>query len=91
VVNGSLNAREPEDAANDVAWAEDLLWMIHGDEQPSPIREAAMKFVNGKRRPFQDERAPGSRLLFKSDSDENYWAVIWGTDAHLNYLGYSQG
>jgi len=87
----ALNAREPEDAVNDVAWAEDFLWLIHGVEQPLPIREAAMKFVNTERRPFQEECTPRSRVLFQSNSDVNDWAVIWGTDAHLNYLGYSQG
>jgi hypothetical protein len=90
-VIAALNAREPEDAANDVGWAEDFLWLIHGDEQPSPIREAAMKFVNSERRPFQEKCTPRSRLLFLSGSNVNDWAVIWGTDTHLNYLGYSQG
>jgi hypothetical protein len=90
-VTAVLNAREPEDAANDVGWAEDFLWLIHGAEQPSPIREAAMKFVNSERKPFQEECAQRSRLLFQSNSDVNDWAVIWGTDGQLNYLGYSQG
>ncbi|HEY7180908.1 MAG TPA: hypothetical protein VIC84_05795 [Blastocatellia bacterium] len=87
----ALNAREPEDAANDVVWAGDFRWLIQGAEQLSPIREAAMKFVNSERIPFQEECTPRSRLLFQSDSDVNDWAVIWGTDHHLNYLGYSQG
>jgi hypothetical protein len=77
--------------AADVGWAETFLWLIKGAEQPSLIREAAMEFVNSKRKPFQEECTPRSRLLFQYNSDVNDWAVIWGTVAHLNYLGYSQG
>ena len=50
-----------------------------------------MKFVNSERRPFQEECTPRSRLLFQSNSNVNDWAVMWGADTHLNYLGYSQG
>jgi hypothetical protein len=90
-VTAALNAREPEEAAKDEEWARDFLWFILGDDQPSPIREAAMKLINSKRKPFQAESTPGNRLLFQRYSDVNDWAVIWGTDAQLNYLGFSQG
>jgi hypothetical protein len=90
-VTAALTAREPEDAANDAEWAKDFLWLMHGNEPPSPVREAAMKFVNRERRSFQEQCTPGSRLLFQRHSDVNDWAVIWGTDARLNYLGFSQG
>jgi hypothetical protein len=90
-VIAALSAREPELAANDVGWAEAFLWLIKGAEQPSLIREAAMEFVNSKLKSFQEECTPRSRLLFQYNSDVNDWAVIWGTVAHLNYLGYSQG
>ena len=86
-----LNAREPEDIAKDPYWAEDFLWLLHADAPPSPIREAAMKFVNSARRSFQDECTSSSRVLFHTNSDVNDWIVIWGTDTLLNYLAYSQG
>jgi hypothetical protein len=87
----ALNAREPELAAKDVGWAEAFLWLIKSEKQPSPIREAAMEFVNYERQPFQEECTLRSRLLFQYNSDVNDWAVIWGTVGRLNYLGYSQG
>jgi hypothetical protein len=88
----ALNAREPELAAKDVGWARAFLGLINGAEQPSRIREAAIEFVNSKRKPFQEECAlRESRLLFAYNSNVNDWAVIWGTVDHLNYLGYSQG
>jgi len=43
------------------------------------------------RRPFQEKCTPSSRLLLVRYSDVNYWAVIWGTDAYLNYPGFEQG
>ena len=91
MVAAALNAYEPEDAVNDAEWAQGFLWLIHGREPPSPVREAATTFVNRERRSFQEACAPGSRLLFQRHSDVNDWAVIWGTDARLNYRGYSQG
>lgn len=87
----ALRAREPVDAASDEVWAEDFNWLLNGDEEPLPVREAAARFVNSERRSFQTACTPHSRILFQSNSDVNDWAVIWGDETHLNYLGGSQG
>ena len=87
----ALEAREPEDAARVEGWAEDFIWLLDGDGEPLHVREAAARFVNSERRSFQMACAPYSRMLFQSHSDVNDWAVIWGDETHLNYLGYSQG
>ena len=87
----ALQAREPEDAAIDVGWAEDFIWLLNGEEQALPIRDAAARFINSERRSFQLECTSRSTVLFQTNSDVNDWAVIWGHETHVNYLGYSQG
>jgi len=87
----SADAREPEDIAKDEEWAEEFLWLIRSDDDSSPVRARAVKFVNSERKPFQEECTTESRLLFHRNSNVNDWSVCWGSEAQLNFLGYSQG
>jgi hypothetical protein len=87
----SLRGRTPEEASAEESWLGDLIWLLTGDTERIPIRPAAVQFINRERRDFQAECVPASRMLFGYDSNVNDWAVIWGDDARLNYLGYSQG
>jgi hypothetical protein len=87
----SLRCRTPEEASADESWLGDLLWLLTGDKERIPIRPAAARFINRERREFQTECVPTSRILFGYESDVNDWVVLWGDDARLNYLGYSQG
>lgn len=90
-VVASLNAYTPEQAAEDVGWSEDFLWLVIGDSTPEPVRQAAGSFVNKERRGFQSECLPHHYLYFENGSDVNDWSAIWGDDCSLNYLGFSQG
>jgi hypothetical protein len=87
----SLRGRTPEEAAADRCRAGELVWLLTDEEAEIPIRPAAVRFINQHRKEFQAECVPSSRILFEYESNVNYWAVLWGDDARLNYLGYSQG
>jgi hypothetical protein len=90
-VVSSLRARTPEEASADEARARELHWLLTGEEGEAPIRPAGVQFINQQRRAFQAECVSSSRILFGDDSDVNDWVALWGDDALLNYLGYSQG
>jgi hypothetical protein len=90
-VTSSLRGRTPEEAAKDRSWAEVLIWLLTDEEEQVPIRPAAIQFINRHRRPFQAECDPSCRILFGYESDVNDWTALWGDDARLNYLGFSQG
>jgi hypothetical protein len=87
----SLNCRTLEDASVDDTWREDVIGVLALKEEGFPMRHAAVRFINRKRREFQTECVLTSRILLKDLSDENEWVILWGDDARLNYLGYSQG
>jgi hypothetical protein len=87
----SLACRTPEEASVEEAWLGELIWLVTGKKESTPIRPAAVQFINRERRVFQTECAPASRILFGYDSDVNAWVVLWGDDTWLNYLGYDQG
>jgi hypothetical protein len=87
----SLACRTPEEASGEEAWLGELIWLGTGKKESTPIRPAAVQFINRERREFQTECAPASRILFGYDSDVNAWVVLWGDDTWLNYLGYDQG
>lgn len=90
-VAGSLCARTLAEAAADQSWAGDLIGLLTGEEEAVPLRPAAVQFINQHRREVQAECAPASCILFGYESNVNDWVVLWGEDAQLNYLGYSQG
>lgn len=90
-VASAQRGRTPEEAAADSSWAGALVWLLTGDEVEVPIRPAAVRFINQRRRDFQPECDPSSRILFGYESDVNDWSALWGDDTRLNYLGYSQG
>jgi hypothetical protein len=87
----NLNGLTPEQAVQDVAWVDDFQWLIIGEEPALPAWNAAQRFINSKRQSFQEECRSDHRILFGNGSTVNDWIVIWGDDAHMNYLGYSQG
>jgi hypothetical protein len=72
-------------------WAEELAWLLAGEEERIALRCAAVTFINRERRDFQAECAPAYRILIVEGSGVNDWSVLWGTDQALNYLGYHQG
>lgn len=90
-VAAAVGGRSPEDASRDAGWADDLLWLLTGGEEPLPLRAAAVRFINRERREFQSECLPASRILFADGSGVNYWEALWGDNATLNYLRYDQG
>ena len=90
-VASSLRGRTPEEAAADRSWGGELIWLLTGEKKVVPIRPAAIRFINQHRQAFQAECVPSSRIFFGRESDVNDWLVLWGDDARLNYLGYSQG
>jgi hypothetical protein len=90
-IAAGLRAQSPEKAIEEESWAEELMWLLTGEDGPAAPRAAAIRFINSERRPFQAECHSASRILFQADSNVNDWTVLWGNDAQLNYLGYSQG
>lgn len=90
-VAAAIGAKSPEEASRDAGWADELLWLFASGEKPVPLREAAVRFINGERREFQSECLPASRILFADGSGVNWWVALWGDDTALNYLGYDQG
>jgi hypothetical protein len=87
----SLRCRTPEEASAEESWLGDLIWLLTGEKEKTPIRPAAVQFINRERRDFQDECVPTNRILFGYDSNVNDWVILWGDDTRLNHLGYSQG
>jgi hypothetical protein len=90
-VASALNAVTPEEAGMAPDWADELAWLLAGEEERIPLRHAAVAFINSKRRDFQAECSPADHILIVDGSGVNYWSVLWGTDQLLNYLGYDQG
>ena len=87
----ALRCCTPEEATADDDWVRQLLWLLTGENDTVPIRPAAVGFINQQRREFQTECVAAARILFAHESDVNDWVALWGDDARLNYLGYSQG
>lgn len=87
----AISAKTPEEASQDEAWSEQFLWLIELEDEPLSPREAATRFINSERRPFQPRCLATSRILFGEDSDVNDWVALWGDETRLSYLGYSQG
>lgn len=89
-VADALCGKTREQALQDPAWADDLLWMLL-DEDESLSPQNAVHFINARRQEFQPACDATSRLLFSDQSNVNDWTALWGDDSRLNYLGYSQG
>jgi hypothetical protein len=90
-VTAATGAKPLEEASRDAGWADELLGLFASEEKPVPLREAAVRFINGERREFQSECLPTGRILFAEGSGVNYWEALWGDGATLNYLRYDQG
>lgn len=90
-VRSYLSAKTPIESANDVLWSEEFVWLVCGEETFPSIDDAAVSFINSQRKDFQDQCTPDMTVFFHEWSNVNDWAVVWGTDARLNYLGFSQG
>jgi len=87
----SLRCRTPEEASAEESWLEQLMWLLTAGKEETPVRHAAVGFINRERREFQTECMATNRILFGYESDVNDWVALWGDDSRLNYLGYSQG
>jgi len=84
-------AETPERIVADASWCEYFLWLIDDEEQPSPLRDAAARFVNEHRADFQRECRADSAIWFESQSGVNSWVALWDSDGQLGYLAFDQG
>jgi hypothetical protein len=87
----AASAKSPEEASQDEVWSRDFRWLLDAEDESLPPREAAVRFINSERRPFQPGCLATARILFGNDSNVNDWVALWGDDTRLSYLGYSQG
>jgi hypothetical protein len=87
----ALRAKTPEQASDDADWAGELVWLFTGAEEPVPIRELAVEFINRERYEFQTACRATDRILLADGSGVNWWLALWGDDATLNYRSYDQG
>jgi hypothetical protein len=87
----ALGAKTPEDAASDPEWADDIVWLLIDEEEPIALRDAAVQFINHKRRAFQSPCHATHQIFFTSGSNVNAWTALWGDDTQINYCGYDQG
>lgn len=90
-VSSHLSAKTPIESTNDEAWSDEFVWLVCGEETFPSIDDAAVSFINSQRKDFQDQCARNMTILFHDCSNVNDWAVVWGTETRLNYLGFSQG
>lgn len=85
-----LDAVALDEACGDEEWREDLLWLIEREQDASP-RDAAIRFINEARQPFQPECTATSAIFFGRWSNVNDWTVLWQCGSTINLLAYSQG
>lgn len=80
----------PEELAADAELKAGFLWLVEDEDAPLPVAEAAARFVNAERQPFQPACAPDA-LWFESISGVNAWTATWLAEGRLNLLAFDQG
>ena len=89
-----LDARDdlmnPEEALADPRTQSDFEWLVQDEDAPLPITEAAARFINENRKPFQPACTP-SDLWFDTISGVNTWYAFWIAEGRLSFLGFDQG
>jgi hypothetical protein len=81
----------PDAAAADEAWGSDFLWLVDDEEEPLPLRQAAIRFINEERRSFQPECLGTDSFWFANDCSVNAWTALWEHEGALSFLGFDQG
>ena len=92
-VLAAASAVPPEMIVADTSWSEHFLSLLGGedeDERPG-LRDAAARFLDEHREPFQPECHASSAIWFESQSGVNAWIALWDTDGLLGYLSWDQG
>jgi hypothetical protein len=66
-----LAAKTPAEFSHDEAWSEEFNWLVRGDDDFPSIDSAAMSFINGQRKEFQDQCTHNMMVLFQACSNVN--------------------
>jgi hypothetical protein len=85
-----LGLATPEAIMADEIWRADFEHLVL-DEDPRPLRDAAVAFVERERADFQARPGASARIWFCRGDTVNGWSVVYEEGGELCFIGFDQG
>jgi hypothetical protein len=86
-----LRLATPDAIMSDERWREDFENLVLDEDDPRPLGDAAVAFVEHERADFQARPGARTRIWFCPGDTVNGWSVVYEEAGELCFIGYDQG